>query len=212
MAGWLSLRQNPCNRSPGGDPWKCFITALKRINHRSSLCAGFLKSPSIPPRLARMLCFEAVDRVGVVLRLRICFFFLHFPPPRTLPPLPPRRCGESGFIIELALSWWRLLLSVHKKTRTFLVHCIVAAWGGRWGNATTHPPPLHVKCLRHLKKNKTQQQKNSCDCANWWALLSLQCVLMAIRTFFLFCLFSVSFQSVSQCRESLSPVSLPGSS
>lgn len=51
-----------------------------------------------------MLCFEAVDRVGVVLRLRICFFFLHFPPPRTLPPLPPRRCGESGFIIELALS------------------------------------------------------------------------------------------------------------
>lgn len=57
-----------------------------------------------PPRLARMLCFEAVDRVGVVLRLRIWFFFLHFPPPRTLPPLPPRRCGESGFIIELALS------------------------------------------------------------------------------------------------------------
>lgn len=138
-----------------------YQSPLKPLHRDPQVSSGSCRH-RYPPRLARMLCFDAVDCVEVVLRLHIFFFFIP-PPPLLLLFL------LSGLVkVDLSLNLHLAdgvpsSVCTKKKTRTFLVHCIVAAWGREGGPAgERHDPPTTTPPCQvpsSFKKNTTTTTK-----------------------------------------------------
>ena len=127
---------------------------LKVLHNRSQTYQSPLKPlrrvPQVsidPPRLARMLCFESCWPCWSCVAPTYLFFL--YPPP----PLPVLFLLFllSGVVkvdlplnLHLADGVYSSVCTKKKPTRTFLVHCIVAAWRGAGGGT---PRPTHLPSM-----------------------------------------------------------------